>query len=120
RLVRNECCEPRVRIELTTPSLPWKCSATELSGRCCLVQATRREYHPCGVLMKLRRLVVAPPCVLAQPRQRIDGGSADDELEVQVRAVGASGVADQSDDVADLDLVAGLDAQRAVLQVRVV
>src|SRR3546814_7039574 len=27
------CIEPRVRIELTTPSLPWKCSATELSGR---------------------------------------------------------------------------------------
>lgn len=25
--------EPRARIELATPSLPWKCSTTELSGR---------------------------------------------------------------------------------------
>ncbi len=34
------CCEPRVRIELTTPSLPWKCSTTELSGR-----AARGQLH---------------------------------------------------------------------------
>ena len=32
-LWRNHAHEPLVRIELTTPSLPWKCSATELKRR---------------------------------------------------------------------------------------
>jgi hypothetical protein len=31
---RKSRCEPRARFELATPSLPWKCSTTELSGRC--------------------------------------------------------------------------------------
>src|SRR5689334_10224752 len=39
--------EPRVRIELTTPSLPWKCSTTELSGRV-PNSATVRGYHLAG------------------------------------------------------------------------
>ena len=96
--------EPRARIELATPSLPWKCSTTELSGRNeCIAQTHGENFitsrSPEKQAAGMGRLNV----VRDEERIRVDGHIVDVNLKVQVSAGRHSRVANKTENIAELD-----------------
>jgi hypothetical protein len=88
--------EPRARIELATPSLPWKCSTTELSGRAYLGETT---FEISTLVRRPANRDVQLLRVGFEPSERVQIVAVDPDLKVKVRSGRYSGISHETNKV---------------------